>query len=63
MLPLSLRQPDAFYKLGPLLWGEHMLTVECTVKDAQGYTLSLASETRHWEWDGRWGEEKNITLS
>jgi hypothetical protein len=63
MLPQSLRRPGASYKLGPLPWGEHILTVECTVKDAQGYTLRLANETRHWEWNGRWGEEKTITLA
>jgi len=63
MLPQSLRRPGASYKLGPLPWGEHILSVECTVKDAQGYTLRLANETRHWEWNGRWGEEKTITLA
>ncbi len=63
MLPQSLRRPGASYKLGPLPWGEHMLTMECTVKDAQGYMLRLASETQHWDWEGRWGEERKITLS
>ncbi len=63
MLPRNMRRPGASYKLGPLPWGQFILNVECIVKDAQGYTLRLDSETQHWEWDGRWGEEKKITLA
>jgi len=63
MLPQSLRRPGASYKLGPLTWGEHILSVECLVRDAQSYTLRLSSETQRWEWDGRWGEEQKITLA
>jgi len=63
MLPRSLRRAGASYKLGPLTWGEHILSVECLVRDAQSYTLRLSSETQRWEWDGRWGEEQKITLA
>ena len=63
MLPRNLRRPGASYKLGPLPWGQSILHIECLVKDAQGYTLRLATETQRWEWDGRWGEEKKITLA
>jgi hypothetical protein len=63
MLPQSLRRPGASYKLGPLPWGQHVLSVECLVKDAQSYTLRFASVTQRWEWDGRWGEERKITLA
>jgi hypothetical protein len=62
MLPRSMRRPGASYKIGPLPWGETILHVECLVKDAQGYTPRLATEAQRWEWDGRWGEEKKITL-
>ena len=63
MLPRNLRRPGAPYKLGPLPWGEFLLTMECLVKDAQGYSVRLATETQSWEWDGRWGEEKKIALA
>ena len=63
MLPHTLRRPGASYKLGPLPWGQFLLNVECLVKDAQGYMLRLATETQRWEWDGRWGEAKQITLA
>lgn len=63
MLPRNLRRPGASYRLGPLSWGRSLLHVECLVRDAQGYTLRLAAETQRWEWDGRWGEDKTITLA
>lgn len=63
MLPRNLRRPGASYKLGPLPWGQSILTIECLVKDEQGYTLRLASETQNWEWDSRWGEEKKVALA
>ena len=63
MLPRNLRRPGASYRLGPLPWGHSILNVECLVKDAQGYTLRLVTESQRWEWDGRWGEVKTITLA
>ena len=63
MLPRNLRRPGASYKLGLLPWGQYIPQVECIVKDAQGYTLRLATETQRWEWDGRWGEAKKIALA
>src|SRR5712692_167447 len=63
MLPQSLRRSGTSYKIGPLPWGKHVLSVECMVKDARGYTMRLASETQQWEWEGTWGEEQTITLS
>lgn len=63
MLPRNLRRSGASYKLGPLPWGQFILHVECLVKDAQGYTLRIATETQRWEWDGRWGEAKKIALA
>lgn len=63
MLPQSLRRPGTSYKLGPLPWGKHILSVECTVKDAQGYTMHIECSDQRWHWQGRWGEAKSITLS
>ncbi len=63
MLPHNLRRPGASYQLGPLPWGQFILTVECLVKDRQSYTLRLATETQHWEWDGTWGDQKKIALA
>ena len=63
MLPQVLRRSGASYKIGTLPWGKHVLSVECMVKDAQGYIMRLASETQRWEWEGTWGEEQTITLA
>jgi Trehalase len=62
LLPQALRRIGTSYSMGPLPWGKHTLSVECMVKDAQSYTMHLASETQQWEWDGVWGEERKIAL-
>jgi hypothetical protein len=63
MLPASLRRPGATYRVGPLPWGAHTLNVECRVKDARSFTMRLESATGQWQWDGAWGEEREIALS
>lgn len=63
MLPTMLRKPGATYRVGPLPWGAHVLDVECAVKDARGFTMRLESANRQWEWDGVWGEEREIELT
>ncbi|MGH2498115.1 MAG: MGH1-like glycoside hydrolase domain-containing protein [Ktedonobacteraceae bacterium] len=63
MLPQTLRKIGASYKIGPLPWSKHILHAECTVQDTQGYRMRLESEEQSWEWEGRWGEEKKITLN
>jgi len=40
-LPQPLRHVGASYGIKPLPWGDHVLSITCTVHDAQGYTLSL----------------------
>jgi hypothetical protein len=40
-LPKPLRRVGATYGIEPLPWGRYLLSIICTVRDAQGYTLSL----------------------
>lgn len=78
ILPQALRRIGATYRVAPVQWGKYTLSVECAVRDAQGYTLRLdcaierASEERavrdalspsqHWEWEGMWGDEHTLQL-
>jgi hypothetical protein len=41
VLSQALRRVGATYRAGPVLWGKYMLHVECTVRDAQGYTMRV----------------------
>ncbi|HVB74466.1 MAG TPA: trehalase family glycosidase [Ktedonobacteraceae bacterium] len=63
MLPQPLRRPGASYKLGPLPWGAHILSAQCTVKDASACTMHLESATQQWQWESKWGEARIIALS
>ena len=75
VLPHALRQVGATYRVGPVQWGKYALQVECTVRDAENYTMLLRSLTtideerlvssideKQWEWEGTWGEEHTIQL-
>jgi hypothetical protein len=80
-LPQSLRQEGAIYRMEPVPWGNYVLSIECTIRDAQGYTLRLRSTRKEKEdsatiediqqqlliaqehvWEGKWGEERTISL-
>jgi hypothetical protein len=41
VLPYALRRNGASYKLAPLPWGKYVLSVECIVRDAKGYTVRV----------------------
>jgi hypothetical protein len=41
VLPQALRRVGATYHAGPVPWGKYLLHVECTVRDAQGYTMRV----------------------
>src|SRR6266516_4233006 len=41
VLPQALRRVGATYRAGPVLWGKYTLHVECTVRDAQGFTMRV----------------------
>ncbi|MBA2681672.1 MAG: hypothetical protein H0U76_25165 [Ktedonobacteraceae bacterium] len=79
LLPQSLRHAGATYHVEPIPWGNYILGIECTVRDAQGYTLRLRStknakldvtavddvlQSPPYEqtWEGKWGEERTISL-
>ena len=42
-LPQSLCHEGAIYRVEPIPWGNYILDIECTVRDAEGYTLRLRS--------------------
>jgi hypothetical protein len=52
----------ALYKIESLPWGKHVLSMQCIVKDAQGYTMRIDCSLQQWEWEGEWGEERKIIL-
>jgi len=69
LLPQALRHAGAVYRVEPIQWGKYALSVECTVRDAEGYTLRVGCTTtedtpskREWQWDGKWGDERGIHL-
>jgi hypothetical protein len=68
VLPQALRRKGASYKISPLQWGKCALSAECIVRDAGSFTMRLGCITeegqrmQHWEWDGKWGEERKIIL-
>jgi hypothetical protein len=63
MLPQALRRPGASYTIGPIPWGKHSLTSTCNIRDKQGYTMRLACATQYWQWDGTWGDVREIRIS
>lgn len=64
MLPQSLRRPGATYRIAPLPWGPHSLNLECTILDANRYTLHLhlSPEGQTSTWESTWGETHTIQL-
>ena len=66
--PQALRRKGASYKIAPLQWGTYALSVECIVRDTDSFIKHLDCFTgesqpmQQWEWEGKWGEEKNIKL-
>ncbi len=40
-LPHALRRVGATYRLEPVPWGNHVLAIECVVRDAESYTIRL----------------------
>ncbi|HEX9131057.1 MAG TPA: hypothetical protein VF844_02065 [Ktedonobacteraceae bacterium] len=41
VLPQALRRVGATYRVEPLLWGSYVLGIECTIRDAKGYTVRM----------------------
>ena len=65
----------SIYRVDPVQWGKYALHLECTVRDATGYTMRMhcfapatgedttaAAAEQQWEWEGTWGEERALTL-
>lgn len=42
MLPQALRTIGAVYKAEPVQWGNYTLSIECTIQDAERYTVRLS---------------------
>jgi len=68
-LPQALRRAGAVYRVEPVQWGDYVLSVECVVRDEQGYTMRLRCAKREqsvpaqtYEWQGIWGEERTFSL-
>jgi len=68
VMPQALGRKGASYTIGPLQWGPYTLSVECIVRDAYSFIMRLGCSTaesqpmQQWEWAGKWGEERKITL-
>ncbi len=41
LLPRALRCSGAIYRVEPIQWGSYTLSIECTIKDPEHYTLRL----------------------
>ena len=68
VLPQALRRKGASYKITPIQWGTYALSAECIVKDMDSFIMHLgclkgdSQPMQQWEWQGKWGEERNIEL-
>jgi hypothetical protein len=58
VIPQALRRKGARYKIEPVRWGNYALSVECTIRDAQGYTVRVRC-TRQEE-TTETGEEREL---
>src|SRR6266480_5968053 len=58
VLPQALRRVGATYRIEPLLWGNYALGIECTVRDAKGYTVRMRCARRNGEETAETSEEK-----
>jgi len=45
-LPQALRRAGATYRVEPVPWGDYVLAIECTVRDAKGYTVRMRCARR-----------------
>ena len=59
-LPHALRRNGASYKLAPLPWGKYVLSVECIVRDARGYTVRVRCATPDGEETAKAGKENEL---
>jgi hypothetical protein len=59
-LPQVLRKDGAIYRIGPLPWGKYELQVECGVRGTEGYSMTLHWSGKQQQWEGRWGEGRQI---
>ena len=69
MLPAALRRNGTVYRVEPIQWGPYALSVECTVRGAEGYSMQVrcsagenyvfddTNETVEHQWEGKWGDE------
>lgn len=48
-LPQVLRRAGATYRAEPIPWGKYVLAIECTVRDAKGYTVRIRCARRGTE--------------
>jgi hypothetical protein len=48
-LPQALRHIGATYRVEPVPWGNFVLGIECTVRDAKGYTIRMRCARRGME--------------
>jgi hypothetical protein len=60
VLPHALRRNGARYKLAPLPWGKYVLSVECMVRDAKGYTVRVRCARPVGEETAEAGQEKGL---
>ncbi len=63
MLPIALRRVGAVYRIAPLPWGAYALSMECRVKDEEGYMVSLRWSGKEEQWEGTWGEARVFKLA
>jgi hypothetical protein len=60
VLPQALRRVGATYRVEPVLWGNYVLGIECTVRDAKVYTVRMRCARREGEETAEASEEKEL---
>lgn len=60
VLPQALRRVGATYRVEPLLWGSYVLGIECTIRDAKGYTVRMRCARREGEETAEAGKEGEL---
>src|SRR6266700_2942033 len=62
-LPQALQRVGASYRAAPVPWGNYVLGIECTVRNAKGYTVRVHCERRGMEKAAEDVEKGELQLS
>ena len=63
MLPQALQRIGATYLVEPVQWGNYVLGIECTIRDAKGYTIRMRCTRYEGDETAEVSEKKELQQS